>query len=114
MPPSTPLLSAEFVDGIGQFIQASLDSLFQHESALAQLSPSSPEPERIGTNSLSNLESTIAGWQSILDGMGEQVRNAQESLALLEIDLNRSLGAFAAARKYLQGESGEAEGRATA
>lgn len=114
MMPSAPFVSAEFVDGISHSIQAALDSLFQHENALAQLSPMSSDPERAWSSSLAKLESTVAEWQAILDAMGEQVRSAQESLADLDGDLNRSLGAFAAARKHLQGDSSEAIGEANA
>ena len=114
MTQSTQLPSAEFIDGVSNSIQVALDSLFQHENALAQLSAPSHDPERAWTNSLTQLEANIAGWQTILDAMGDQVRTTQETLAVLDSDLNRSLGAFTTARKHLQGQSGEAAGKAKA
>lgn len=104
MSPTFPAQSAEFVDGIGRSIQGALDSLFQHENALTQLLPASPEPEQNWANAMGRLETTVGEWQTILDTMGEQVRTAQEELARLDDDLNRSLGMFAAARKHLQGD----------
>jgi hypothetical protein len=108
MTPATQATSMEFVDAVSGSILAALDTLFQHENALAEISsPSSAE--RAWTNSLAKLEATVGGWQAILDEMGEQVRTEHESLAVLDTDLNRSLAAFAAARKHLQGQANEAD-----
>jgi hypothetical protein len=105
MSPVFPTQSAEFVDGIGLSIQAALDSLFQHENALAETLPASPDPEQNWASATNRLETTVGEWQAILDNMGEQVRVAQEDLARLDDDLNRSLGMYSAARKHLQGEA---------
>lgn len=105
MTPSAPSSTVEFVDEVSRSIQATLDALFLHESELAQQPAATITPERTRSHSFGQLETTIADWQAILDSMGDQVRIAQESLAMLDADLNRSLGMFAAARKHLQGEA---------
>ena len=108
MTPSAPPSSVEFVDGVCQSIQAALDSLFQHESNLAEGESLSSDRAHDWSATLATLESTIANWQAILDSLGEQVRANQVDLAALDADLNRSLGTFATARKHLQGQSDEA------
>jgi hypothetical protein len=107
MSPVFPSQSSEFIDGVGRSIQDALDSLFQHENALADLLPAYAQSEQNWSNTVTRLEATVGEWQAILDATGDQVRVAQEELARLDDDLNRSLGMFAAARKHLQAEANE-------
>ncbi len=52
---------------------------------------------------LVRLESNLTGWQTLLGEMATKVQETQSELTLLDNDLKRSLVAFAAARKHLQG-----------
>ena len=52
---------------------------------------------------LTQLEGNLSGWQGILGDVSDRVRAAHDDLAVLDADLNQSLAAFSAARKYLQG-----------
>jgi len=98
MPESTP--SAEFLDTVAASVRDALAALDRHEAAL-------PEPPAVGGQAraaaLGRLEEILASWQTILGDMAERVRAAQDDLAALDADLRRSLDAFAAARKHLQG-----------
>lgn len=105
MTQSTQILSTEFVDEISESIQAALDSLFIHESGFNLISTATNGSHQNWSESLAQVEETIATWQSIFDAMGEQVRTTQESLAELDADLIRSLAMFATARKHLQSEA---------
>ena len=91
-----------FVDGIDQVIQTALDSLFLHESSLAMISTKQRDPEGAWTKPLSQLETTVQSWQSILDEMGEKVHAAQTELADLDADLKRAMSTFTTARKHLE------------
>jgi hypothetical protein len=104
MPDAFPSPSAEFLDGVLASVRNSLAALDRHDSALADLPPASPDRERTWAAALGRLEGNLDGWQGLLGEMAEKVRAAQEDLAALDTDLKRSLDAFAAARKHLQGE----------
>jgi hypothetical protein len=97
--------TAEFVDVVSRSIQAALDALFVHEELFARLAPLSQAPHHAWDRSLAQLEATVTLWQQILDDMGERVRRCQDDFAHLETDLQQSLTAFAAGRKYLQNDA---------
>lgn len=98
-----PSQSAEFLDGVLASVRNTLAALDRHDSALAELPALSPDRERTWAAALGRLEGNLDGWQGILGEMSEKVRAAQDDLAALDSDLKRSLDAFAAARKHLQG-----------
>ena len=93
--------SAEFLDEVAASVRAALDALDRHEADLAPL----PEPDRAWAGALGRLEENLSGWQTMLGDMAERVRAAQDDLSELDADLKRSLDAFAAARKHLQGQA---------
>jgi len=101
MPEPSP--SAEFLDTVTASVRDALAALERHEESL----PESPVPAGGQTHAgaLGRLEESLTGWQAILGDMAERVRAAQDELAALDADLRRSLDAFAAARKHLQGEA---------
>ena len=98
-----PPSSAAFLDGVAASVREALAALARHEEALADLPLLGPGRERVWAEALGRLEGNLAGWQGILGEMAERVRSAQDELSALDADLRRSLDAFAAARKHLQG-----------
>lgn len=54
-------------------------------------------------SALMRLEGNLTGWQALIGEMAAKVQETQSELTLLDNDLKRSLVAFAAARKHLQG-----------
>lgn len=99
MPETTP--SAEFLATVADSVRAALAALDRHEASLTE-PPATGQTHAIA---LGRLEENLTGWQAMLGDMAERVRQAQDDLAALDADLRRSLGAFAAARKHLQGEA---------
>jgi hypothetical protein len=100
MPETTP--SAEFLDTVAASVRDALAALDRHEASLSE-----PPPAATGEThaaALGRLEENLTGWQAMLGDMAERVRAAQDDLAALDADLRRSLDAFAAARKHLQGQ----------
>ena len=95
--------SAEFLDGISATVRTTLDALVRQENDLAAASGSASNHDELWSAALARLEDNLGHWQTILDSMADAVRTAQDDLAVLDADLNRSLDAFAAARKHLQG-----------
>ena len=108
MQQSATYSTEEYLNSVSRCIQSAQESLFVHDEALARLTPLTREPQSAWTESLGQLDVTVAGWQAILDAMGDRVRSTQEDLDILEGDLNASLSAFAAARKYLQSDARQA------
>jgi hypothetical protein len=99
---SDVLGSAEFLDGVLDSVRDALAALDGHE--LGQADPAvTSDRDRAWAAALSRLEGNLDGWQGMLGEMADKVRAAQEDLAALDADLKRSLDAFAAARKHLQG-----------
>ena len=98
-----PSLSAEFLTGVADSVRAALAALDRHEATLVELPTAGPDREQAWTGPLSRLEENLTGWQAILGDMADRVRASQDDLAALDADLKRSLDAFAAARKHLQG-----------
>jgi hypothetical protein len=94
--------SAEFLDGVLASVRGALTALERQEPAL--LEPAPQDRGRAWAAALGRLEGNLDGWQGILGEMAEKVRAAQDELAALDADLKRSLDAFAAARKHLQGQ----------
>jgi hypothetical protein len=95
--------SAEFLDQVAVSVRDALASLDRHEASLAEPPTAVGTADRAGA--LGRLEENLSGWQAILGDMAERVRAAQDDLAGLDADLRRSLDAFAAARKHLQGQA---------
>jgi hypothetical protein len=101
MPETSP--SAEFLDTVAASVRDALAAVDRHEAALDEEPvPSGGQAHGVA---LGRLEQNLSGWQVILGDMAERVRAAQDDLAALDADLRRSLDAFAAARKHLQGQS---------
>jgi chromosome segregation ATPase len=100
MPELSP--SAVFLDSVSESVRDTLAALDRHEASLAELSGGRND-EQSHAHMLGRLEENLAGWQSMLGDMAERVRTTQDELANLDADLKRSLDAFAAARKHLQG-----------
>jgi hypothetical protein len=100
MPESIP--SAEFLDDVVASVRDALADLDRHDASLADLPPAAAR-EQAWAGPLGRLEENLSGWQAILGDMAERVRAAQDDLSGLDADLKRSLDAFAAARKHLQG-----------
>jgi hypothetical protein len=96
--------SAEFLDEVAASVRDTLAALEQHEASLAGPAPTTGR-DQADPAALGRLEESLSGWQAILGDMAERVRAAQDDLAALDADLRRSLDAFAAARKHLQGEA---------
>ena len=103
MPESSP--SAEFLDTVAASVRDALAALDRHEASLGEPPAPVGGRERVYAGALGRLEESLSGWQAILGDMAERVRAAQDDLAALDADLRRSLDAFAAARKHLQGEA---------
>jgi uncharacterized protein YukE len=101
MPEPSP--SAEFLDSVTASVRDALAALDRHEAALPE--SAAPAGGQAYAGALGRLEENLSGWQAILGDMAERVRAAQDELAALDADLRRSLDAFAAARKHLQGQS---------
>jgi hypothetical protein len=99
MPEPSP--SAEFLDTVTASVRDALAALDRHEASLPESAPAAGGQTYAGA--LGRLEENLSGWQAILGDMAERVRAAQDELAALDSDLRRSLDAFAAARKHLQG-----------
>jgi hypothetical protein len=95
--------SGEFLDGVLADVRAALAALDDREAALPDATPDGPESGAARAAALGRLEVNLDGWQGILGEMAEKVHAAHEELAALDADLKRSLDAFAAARKHLQG-----------
>ena len=93
--------SVELLDEAGSAVTFALAEVERQERLFAQL----PEPSVAGIwqDSLDQLETHLSRWQHLLGGAGEQVRQATEELNLLDRELRKTVSAFAAARKYLQG-----------
>ena len=99
----SPPPSAAFLDGVAASVRDALAGLDRHDAALAGLPAPAPDREQAWAEALGRLEGNLAGWQGIVGEMAERVRSAQDELSALDADLRRSLDAFAAARKHLQG-----------
>ena len=104
---TAPFPAARFLDGVAADLRATQAALDRREADLGEL-PAAADREGAWKNALDRLEGSLSGWQGILGDMAERVRAAQDDLAALDADLRRSLAAFAAARKYLQGTDREA------
>jgi len=104
--PQSP--SASFVDEVAESVRFALAALDRREPAFRADSSgrSVGEPPRVAA--LGRLEESLSGWQRILSGTSEIVRMTQDDLTALDSELKRSLAAFAAARKHLQGAWDEA------
>lgn len=100
MPELSP--SAEFLDSVSASVREALAALDRHETSLAEV-PAAQGGEQAYAGALGRLEENLSGWQTMLGDMAERVRTTQVELADLDVDLKRSLDAFAAARKHLQG-----------
>jgi hypothetical protein len=98
-----PSQSAAFLDEVTASLRESLAALERHEGSLDESPAPVPGREQTWAGALGRLEENLVGWQALLGDMAERVRTAQVDLAGLDSDLRRSLDAFAAARKYLQG-----------
>ena len=94
--------SAEFLDGVLTSVRDALAALERDEAGELDAAVGQ-DRERAWAAALGRLEGNLDGWQGILGEMAEKVRTAQDDLASLEADLKRSLDAFSAARKHLQG-----------
>ena len=94
--------SAEFLDGVLASVRDALAALDRHDTGQTGLT-SDPSRERTWATALGRLEGNLDGWEGMLGEMAEKVRSAQDDLTALDADLKRSLDAFAAARKHLQG-----------
>jgi uncharacterized protein YukE len=108
MPETSP--SAEFLDTVAASVRDALAALDRHEASLSELSSPAGDQEQTYSAALGRLEENLTGWQAMLGDMAERVRAAQDDLAALDGDLRRSLDAFAAARKHLQGEAASGSG----
>jgi hypothetical protein len=108
MPETSP--SAEFLDTVTASVCDALAALDRHEASLSELPSPIGGPEQAHAAALGRLEENLTGWQAMLGDMAERVRAAQDDLAVLDADLRRSLVAFAAARKHLQGEAASGSG----
>ncbi|HKB01314.1 MAG TPA: hypothetical protein VKD90_03800 [Gemmataceae bacterium] len=94
--------SAEFLDGVLASVREALAALECDEIGRGDLAVT-PDRERAWATAIGRLEGSLDGWQGMLGEMAEKVRAAQDDLVALDSDLKRSLDAFAAARKHLQG-----------
>lgn len=101
MPETSP--SAEFLDTVSASVGAALAALDRHEVSLNDLPAPAGDGKQAYAAAIGRLEENLTGWQAMLGDMAERVRAAQDDLAALNADLRRSLAAFAAARKHLQG-----------
>ena len=104
---TAPFPAAQFLDGVAADLRAALADLDRREAALGDPA-SAADSARACASALDRLEGSLSGWQGMLGDMAERVRAAQDDLTTLDADLKRSLAAFAAARKYLQGSDREA------
>jgi uncharacterized protein YukE len=107
MPELSP--SAEFLDSVSASVRDALSALDRHEASLME-GPGARNGEQTYAGALGRLEENLSGWQTILGDMADRVRTTQDELAGLDADLKKSLDAFAAARKYLQGEAASGSG----
>lgn len=101
MPDVSP--STDFLDEVAVSVRDALAALDRHEAALGNLAMLGGG-EQTHAAALGRLEESLTGWQALLGDMADRVRSAQDDLGTLDADLMRSLDAFAAARKFLQGE----------
>lgn len=108
MPELSP--STEFLNDVEQAVRDALTALDRNEALLLNQASTAPQAEKTWGLALNRLEENLAGWRSILGDMADHVRTAQEDLTGLDSDLKRSLDAFAAARKHLQGEAANGSG----
>jgi hypothetical protein len=102
-----PATSTQFLDAVAADLRVALEDLDRREAAFGDMTVT-PERDRAWTAALERLEGNLTDWQGILGDMAERVRVAQGDLNALDADLKRSLAAFSAARKYLQGSDREA------
>jgi hypothetical protein len=107
-PMTTPATSADFLDGVVASVRYALAALDREDADCAEPPADWPDRNRAMASALDRLESNLAGWQAILGTMADEVRASQDDLATLDADLRRSLDAFAALRKHLQGTWHEA------
>ena len=93
--------STELLDEAGAAVSLALAEVERQERLFAQL----PEPSVAGIwqDSLDQLEGNLSRWQHLLGDAGEHVRQATDELNALDRELRKTVSAFAAARKYLQG-----------
>jgi hypothetical protein len=103
MPEPSRSPSVEFLDGVLASVRDALAALEGQDPAAAGPAPAGPDQGRRWAAALGRLEGNLDGWQGILGEMADKVRAARDDLAALDADLRRSLDAFAAARKHLQG-----------
>lgn len=101
MPDVSP--STDFLDEVADSVRDALAALDRHEATLGNLAMPGGR-EQTHAAALGRLEESLTGWQALLGDMADRVRSAQDDLGTLDADLMRSLDAFAAARKFLQGE----------
>ncbi len=94
--------STEFVDQVESELRSALDSLNRHQVEFEATTPVLGERDRAWDATFGRLEGNLTEWQSLLGDMADRARLAQDELNALDVDLNQSLTAFAAARKYLQ------------
>lgn len=95
--------SFDWIDEASASLLKTIAEVEKQERFFAQL----PEPSvaQIWQESLNQLEGNLSRWQHLLGDAGEQVRLATDELSGLDRDLRQAVSAFAAARKYLQGET---------
>ncbi len=98
-----PSPTAEFLDSVAAAVRDALAALDQNGPAHDDVLTPSGNRQQTYAGALGQLEENLSGWQAILGDMAERVRVAQDELGTLDADLRRSLDAFAAARKHLQG-----------
>ena len=108
MPELSP--STEFLSEVEQSVRDALAALDRDEAVLANQPAAIPEADKTWGKAWNRLEANLAGWRAILGDMAERVRTSQDDLTGLDSDLKRSLDAFAAARKHLQGEAASGTG----
>lgn len=91
--------SLEFLNGVSKSLQIALNDLFHHEERLDSMLLNPAKYEELAVQ---RLENNLTAWQTILAGMADQVRLAQDDLELLDADLRQALNSFTTARKHLQ------------
>jgi hypothetical protein len=96
-----PSTTTEFLDSVAAALRDALAALDAREATTLSQTETDRQPDWADT--LSRLEGNLSGWEGILGNMADQVRAAQDDLALLDADLRRSLDTFSVARKHLQG-----------